>query len=283
MEWTATRKRHFTPTKLRRMRIGTAWLFALVVVLALATGIFIFRQSLRDGYEIFSIRYFPSAERAYGYGEEHFAPTNPADYDPVRAERFFLIAARLDPKYPYVNHQLARLEFLQGHYNTAVLYIDKQIELFGTTTPKAYYVKGLIEGFNGDYKDSEKDYRTYINADPTNWAATNDLAWVLLKAGKSQEALDAIDKVILLWPRNPWLLNSRATALYELGRIKEAHDSSVLAMEVVATLTAETWSKAYPGNDPLMARGGLADFQKAVAANMHSISLALKKENSSVR
>ena len=171
----------------------------------------------------------------------------------------------------------------QGHYDTALGYINTQINLYGTSTPNSYYVRGLIEGFKGDYPSSIADYRIYIASDPTNWAATNDLAWVLLKADKPKDALDAINKVLPYWPENAWLLNSKATALYELDRLNEAHTVVLLAMNAVSTLQPAQWSKAYPGNDPLVASTGVADFQTAVVNNMHTITLALQKARSNVR
>ena len=113
-----------------------------------------------------------------------------------------------------------------------------------------------------------------IVRDPTNWAATNDLAWVLLKAKRYEDALVAIDKVIALWPENPWLLNSKATALYELGRLEEAKVAADAAGIAVMKITEAEWSRAYPGNDPLIAGEGLKAFRDAVHANIHTISSA---------
>jgi hypothetical protein len=76
----------------------------------------------------------------------------------------------------------------------------------------------------------------------------------------------------LFWPENPWLLNSRATALFELGQLDRAHEVIIQAAAAVETVTPAEWIKAYPGNDPLIAIDGVAAFKKAVAENMHSIS-----------
>jgi thioredoxin-like negative regulator of GroEL len=266
-----------------RQQINGAWKLAGAIFVILITAIFILHYRLIDGYEVFSIRYFPNAERAYQYGSEHFSESKPNEYNPTKAEEFFKVAAQLDPKYPYVNHQLARLEFLQGHYNSALAYINTQIEIFGTSTPNSYYVRGLIEGYKEDYLASIKDYKIYIAADPTNWAATNDLAWVFLKANKPKDALEAINKVLPYWPENPWLLNSKATALYELGRLEEAHTAAAAAMQAVSKLRPKDWSYAYPGNDPLIGDIGLAQFQKAVIDNMHTIELALQKRQANVQ
>ncbi len=244
---------------------------------------FVAYPKIIDTYEIISLSVAPNAERAFEFGERHFDGAKPRWYDIGKAEMFFSRAQELDPNLLYVNHELARIEFLQSNYELALFYIDRQILLHGTSAPNAYYVRGLIEGYRGEYAASAKDYQVYLSHDPTNWAATNDLAWVLLKSGRYKEALDAINSVLKYWPQNPWLLNSKATALYELGRYKEAKQAVLLASQNVMALKPEDWSKAYPGNDPLIAREGLDAFKSAVEKNIHIIDAALTKASSSVR
>ncbi len=106
---------------------------------------------------------------------------------------------------------------------------------------------------------------------------------MLLKDNKPKEALAAIDTVLPYWQENPWLLNSRATALFDLGRKKEAYDAILLASAAVAKLTPSQWSRAYPGNDPLIGQEGVDKFKKAVDNNMHRISEALKDRADNVQ
>src|SRR6185503_11461879 len=98
-----------------------------------------------------------------------------------------------------------RVAFLKGDFNKALARIDLQISLHSDKVPSSYYVRGLIEGFMGDYESAARDYKIYLKGDPTNWAAGNDYAWVLLKADKPKEALEVIDSVIPFWKENPWL------------------------------------------------------------------------------
>ena len=88
-----------------------------------------------------------------------------------RAEIFFQRAVQLDPHLPYVFHQLGRIAFLEGDFNLALSYINTQIDLEGSTTPNSYYMRGLIEGYMGDYTDAETDYVHYLKYDPIDWAA----------------------------------------------------------------------------------------------------------------
>lgn len=229
------------------------------------------------GYEYVALTIAPSAARAYEYGARHFDALRAADYDLDRAEYFFNEAAKLDPTLLYANHELARISFLRGNFNRALAQIDLQISLHSTSTPKSYYVRGLIEGFMGDYDAAAGDYETYLRTDPTNWAASNDYAWVLLKADRPQDALVSLDWGLLYWPQNAWLHNSRATALFEMGRLEDAHEAAAAASRFVANLTEAQWLQAYPGNDPLIAPQGIEAFKKAVEENVRTIEIALEK------
>lgn len=241
-----------------------------------------FPHAIPYAYEDLRFRLDPTPAHSFVYGEKHFDASDSSQYDLDRAEYFFNKAAA-DPALPYVYHQLARVSFLKGDFTKALAQINLQISLHGTSTPSSYYVRGLIEGFMGRYDASERDYAIYIKTDPTNWAATNDYAWVLLKADRPKDALTAIDKILPLWPESPWLLNSKATALFELGRLREAREAAMAASRAVIKISERDWMQAYPGNDPLIAAEGIQAFQKAVLENMHTISLALEKRGNDVR
>lgn len=234
-----------------------------------------FSDRMRAWHEYAVLMLIPSATRAYADANKYFDASDPSRYDIAHAEKLYEMALRLDPKLPGVHHQLARIAFLGGRFHTALSFIDAEIALpGGPVSSSSYYVRGLIEGYMERYAEAVKDYETYVKADPTNWAATNDLAWVLLKANQPKDALAAIEKVLPRWPQNPWLLNSKATALFELGHLAEARDAVVAALRAVMHITEANWLQAYPGNDPLIAEQGIEAFQSAVRANMHTILLA---------
>lgn len=226
----------------------------------------------------------PSAERAYMYGNRHFDAAQRSEYDLDRAKYFFEEALRLNATHPYARHQLARLEFLKGDFENAERLIDQEIALpSGPTSPSSYYIRGLIRGYAGDYAGAIADYEAYLRTDSKNWAAINDYAWVLLKENRPHDALVALDWGLIYHPHNPWLLNSKATALFELDRIDAAFSSAVQASQEVEDLTEAEWLQAYPGNDPLIAREGIKTFKKAVRDNMHRIELALSEGHKNVQ
>jgi tetratricopeptide (TPR) repeat protein len=250
------------------------WPLVVTAVIVLATFVFLFRPFLEDQYENVAYAIDPSPQRAFEYGELHFNASDPADYDINRAEYFFELAAAKDPTLPYLYHELARISFLKGNFPTALGQIDFQIDMHGASEPNSYYVRGLIEGFMGDYKDSAADYKYFLQFDPTDWAGINDYAWVLLKMGDAQEAATETAYGLKFFPANPWLLNSNAIALYEMGLTGPALDQAKAAVAAGAKMTVQDWLHAYPGNDPKVAEDGIAAFQAAAAQNMHSIQLA---------
>ena len=162
----------------------------------------------------------------------------------------------------------------KGDFEKAIARINAEINLpGGPITPSSYYIRGLIEGYMGDYAASAKDYEKYLESDPHNWAALNDYAWALLKGQKFEEAADVTARGLVYFPDNAWLLNSSATAFFELGRYDEALAQARKAQSAVAELSEKQWLTAYPGNDPKVARAGIATFQKAVEDNIHAITL----------
>ena len=230
---------------------------------------------LANLYEDISYSLHPSAERAYAIGVRHFNGQNPRTYNIHRAAAYFDRAVRLDPSLLYIHHEIARIHFLHGDFADAMAEINTQIAEHGDATPNSYYVRALIEGYMGEYASSAEDYEHFLKFYPHDWAGINDYAWVLLKAGRARDAEVATTEGLKYFPNNPWLLNSRAIALNELGRPKEAAVQIEQAWVAVQEVGRQEWLHSYPGNDPSVARQGLAAFRLAVAANMHTIDLAL--------
>ncbi len=229
----------------------------------------------RDIFEDITYRFDSSAARAFAYGERHFSSRGPEAYDVNRAEYFFEQAAAKDPTLPYVYHELARVDFLKGNFNSALAKIDFQISMHGDATPNSYYVRGLIEGYMGKYEDAIADYEHFLSFDRDNWAAINDYAWVLLKANRPRDAVVATAGGLALYPDNAWLLNTNAIGLYEIGLLEPARMQARKAVVAASKVTEAEWLVAYPGNDPAVAAEGIAALQKSALQNMHSIALAL--------
>ena len=212
-----------------------------------------------------------SGELAYRFGNNHFDAASPNAYDLESALYFLKKADAFGSRDLYLHHQIARMYFLRGEHEKAMREISVQISVHGDSTPNSYYVRGLIEGYMGDYDASIADYRRYLESDPGNWAANNDYAWVLLKAGRIAEAQAATENGLAYAPSNPWLLNSNAIARFETGDREGAWRIVQLATAAANQVTEAEWLTAYPGNDPRVAGEGIAALQKAITDNMHTI------------
>lgn len=237
-------------------------------------AVYVFWVPLVYRWEDFMYILNPTPERAFEYGERHFSATDPKEYDIARSHIFFSLAARQDTKLQYVHHELARVFFLEGNYQRALAEINTQIEQEGDKTPNSYYIRGLIEGFMGDYSSSIRDYAHFLQLDPNDWAAVNDYAWVLLKDNHPENAVNITDAALRSFPNNPWILNTNATAYYEIGDIQEAKKKIEAASAALEGVTETVWLHAYPGNDPKIARLGIQSFRHSVEANMHTIESA---------
>ncbi len=266
------------------MKIGKArkeFLLLLVSLIVVGvTGTTVFNKNI---HEDIMLRVAPSAERALRYGEAHLDASHSESYDIDRAEMLFLRAQRLNLKLPLVQHQLSRVSFLRGDFDQALKYIENELSSNPTPSNTSHYMRGLILGYMDRFDEAAISFETYLRTDSKNWAAINDYAWVLLKAGRTQEALIAVDWGLLFWPDNVWLLNSKATALFEMGRTEKAYMTIAHAHEILHTLDEAEWSRAYPGNDPLIAREGVKVFNESVEENMHTISVAMKSSHVDVQ
>ncbi|MFZ2886934.1 MAG: hypothetical protein WA021_03890 [Minisyncoccia bacterium] len=233
-------------------------------------------------YEDTILTVAPSGERALYYADRHFHASSGVLYDLERAEGLYDRANELDPTLPTLQHQRARAAFLKGDFYNALALINAAIEQDSKLMP-SIYMRGLIKGFIGDYEGAAEDYEAYLRSDPTNWAAINDYAWVLLKGGRSLDALVAVDWGLMHSPGNAWLLNSKATALFERGEYEKALEAARAAEKASTRVTEEEWLRAYPGNDPLIAGEGITALRDAIAANVHGIEARVKGEEKAVQ
>jgi tetratricopeptide (TPR) repeat protein len=231
-----------------------------------------------DALERLSYRLNPSAERAYAYGERHFDTLSRHSYDVELAEWYFTETARLDPEHPTVYHELARIAFLKGDFLTALSAIDLQILRHATSTPSSFYVRGLIEGYMGRYDDAVESYEIFLETRSDNWAALNDYAWVLLKANRPKAAHEAAARGLESFPENPWLLNTDAIALSEIGNMRAAKSQAEKAANAVERLSEIEWLTAYPGNDPALARQGIETLRTSILDNLNKIAASLGEE-----
>ncbi|MCW9054900.1 MAG: tetratricopeptide repeat protein [Candidatus Pacebacteria bacterium] len=209
-----------------------------------------------------------SATQTLEIGNYYFNVGGEGVYDLERAEFYFEKALEIDPEVPDAWHQLARIDFLRGHFVGALYKINKQIEVHGDGLMSSYYIRGLILGYMGRYDEAEKDFLTFLAWDPENWAIYNDLSWVYFSEGQYGRSAEYARKGVELHPNNPWLLNMFGMSLVNLGQREEGHVVLHEAYDRAQELTESDWHKAYPGNDPRVAREGLQNILDTISRNL---------------
>ncbi len=209
-----------------------------------------------------------TAKQALERGNYYFNVDGKGEYDLDRAQNYFEKALALDPSVPDAWHQLARIDFLRGNFDSALVKINKQLELHGNSLMASYYIRGLIEGYQKNYPAAQKDFQTFLSWDPHNWAANNDLAWMYFSQGRFAEAEAQTRYALQFDAANPWLLLSHGSALLNLGKREEARQEFLAAKVAATKLTPEQWDRAYPGNDPAVAAHGVSEMRSAIARNL---------------
>jgi len=233
-------------------------------------------RSIERLEEFYTLHISDRPEQLYSRGTAYLDAEYPHRYDLGRAQMFFRRTLELDPRYPHARHQLARIAFLKGDFSLALKYINQEIRQQGEhASLSSYYVKGLILGYMDRFEEAAESYAVFLRTDPTNWAAQNDYAWVLLKLHRYGTALKALDTALVYWPENAWLHSNRATALFELGRLDEARRAAQYAVDFSKKVNEKDWLHAYPGNDPKIAAQGVAALQDAAQKNLKIIDDAI--------
>ncbi|OGF70159.1 hypothetical protein A3H65_02290 [Candidatus Giovannonibacteria bacterium RIFCSPLOWO2_02_FULL_45_14] len=213
------------------------------------------------------------AKLAMGIGNYYF--NGPGGYDLDRAEAGFNKAIAIDSKILWGHYQLARIYFVKGEKNKALSEINRELEA-NPENLRALYVRGLIYGYMDDLRRAEDDFRRFTLWSPEEWAGYNDLAWILAKEGKYDEAVEvlmgALDKV----PRaekNPWIWNSLGVAQLNLKNYSAAKSSFLKAKEAADAMTLKEWQAAYPGNNPTESEKAFLDFKLAIEKNIETSSV----------
>lgn len=192
------------------------------------------------------------AAYAMRQGDYYF---NGGAYDLTKAQSYYEWAIRFDPEIPLAHYRLADVYFIQRKEESALKHINVEIARnpeFG----RAYYVRGLIYGFNGKLDEAEQDFKTLLSlrpAEDTAWAIYNDLAWIQFQKGNFADVEKTAREGLTRFPSNPWLLNSLGLALLNSQKKEEAQIVFGEAVMHIEKLTLEDVRKAYPGNDPATA------------------------------
>jgi tetratricopeptide (TPR) repeat protein len=171
-----------------------------------------------------------------------------------------------------LSYQRGRIAFIEGRFDTAIWFFEKELEYF-SNTDQAYYMLGLTYGYtHREFKGIEA-FTTFIERHPDNWPSRNDLAWLYFRVGALEEAYRTILPAAQLYGGTPWVENTYGVMLLNKGMKKEAHDAFQRGLATLNLMTNEDWGIAYPGNDPRVYEQGLEQMKQSFLENIELAKL----------
>ena len=253
---------------MRKILFAIVFTVAVAAALLVAFGDAVARASWQRGWPNTALLFDRSdADLALTIGSHYFGAPR---YDLDLAASAYRKALRIDAKSPLAHYQLARIYFVQGKFDGAIGEANRELEA-NAFNARSLYIRGLAYGFLKRYDRAEEDFSKFVRWAPTEWAGYNDLAWVLIAGGKSNEAEAVLADAIEENPEfgaNPWLLNNFGIAEMDLNDYRHAALAFARARHFAKRLTIEDWRRAYPGNNPADLAGGLEKFNQSVDANL---------------
>lgn len=204
----------------------------------------------------------------YQYTGNLFFGKVPTLYNVTLAQFFFTQASYpfLGKAAPYAHYQLSRTYFIQGDLNTSISEAEKELALYPDHT-RTYYILGLTYGYLNEEKKAIDMFSTFIEANPTSWAARNDKAWLQFRIGDIDGAIVTIEPIARAID-NPWVQNTYGTLLMNKKKYTKAKLAFLNAKRIVNTMTETTWGIAYPGNDPRIYGTGLDAMKLSIESNL---------------
>lgn len=194
----------------------------------------------------------------------------PSLYNVTLAQFFFKQAS--NPLFgdapQYTHYQLSRTYFIQGDFDNAIYYANKELDLYPENC-RTHYIRGLTYGYMNDLDNAIEDFETFnTSCVKDSWAGHNDLAWFYFRKGDIAGMLRTMEKVVSKNETNPWVQNAYGIALLNLGRYEEAVIAFKKALTVANTMTEKDWGVAYPGNSPRIYERGLLNMRKTLQENL---------------
>lgn len=169
---------------------------------------------------------------------------------------------------PFTNYQLSRTYFIQGDFDNAIYYANKELDLYPENC-RTHYIRGLTYGYMNDLDNAIEDFETFnTSCVKDSWAGHNDLAWFYFRKGDIEGMLRTMEKVVSKNETNPWVQNAYGIALLNLGRYEEAVIAFKKALTVANAMTEKDWGVAYPGNSPRIYERGLLNMRKTLQENL---------------
>ncbi len=192
-------------------------------------------------------------------------------YDIQKAERAYINAIKFNPNLFEPHYQLGRIYFIRGEFASSLIEVDKTLAI-DSEFKHAYYLRGLVYGYQGDLDNASIGFEEFIKRDNVNWAGYNDLAWVYFKKGDYAKVKEIAGKGLERGAGSPWLNNMYGTALMNLGEKEEAKKYFEIALQIAEMMSPEDWGKSYPGNNPVIYQQGLEETKSVIQHNLRLVS-----------
>ncbi len=143
------------------------------------------------------------------------------DYDWEAAEREYLRAIELNPRYPIAHHWYGGYLSAMGRHEEAMRQAERAREL----NPLSLIINtwiGLRQYFAGRYDVAVLEYQKALELDPDFAPAHWHMGWALEKTGRYEEAISAAQRAIEISDGNPLYIASLGRAYAIAGRDQEA-------------------------------------------------------------
>jgi predicted O-linked N-acetylglucosamine transferase (SPINDLY family) len=133
---------------------------------------------------------------------------------------------KIEPNNPDALHLLGKMDFIQGRYDSALVYFDRSIEASAEDDLRlrlaSHNMRAETLRAQGRFSDAMAACRKAIDLNPEYSPALINMAAILRQLNRFDEALETLDHVIAVDPESAEAHNNRGIVLRLQGRSREA-------------------------------------------------------------
>ncbi len=187
-------------------------------------------------------------------------------------------ATELDPSRAMSWYHLALAIFDTDDQDAVRAALDQAIAA-DPRMAKAYKVRGIVRGAQGDIDGSLEDVDRALAIDPRFPAALKDRAHLLLQKGEHDRAVADLDRAIALDPTDSSAWANRAYVRWSAGRVDAAVADATRAIELDPSRSRNWRTRAMARQQKGDLAGALADLDRAVEVDPEDASAFSRRGN----
>ena len=225
-------------------------------------------QSEKTGLDVIN-KVHPEAFEYYLRGKQYFDIGSVRENNLILAEKMFLKAIELDPKFVkplaelssvYTEMVWDKIDVNQDNLKLAKSYIDKAFEI-DPSSPEVhqalgwYYYHGLR-----DFDMALEEFDKVLSKQPNNSLAIASSAWVKRRQGNWSEAVSRLKTTIMLDPQSNWYNYEMANTFFHMRKYKEAQYYIDRALDLQPDVVSGYLTKGMI----VLSKTGILDSSKAV-------------------